>query len=156
MEKACWAAGRWAETYLLAEQPISTSLEQALGKQGKGVAIAQKLTSIAVSLLFGEAWLGEVDLHRIVILKLLGMMGRRRLMREAMLHSSDWQWLLGEPAHLMLSTCPAIVNPHSQSSTGSPSISKSQRMPKRLVPSICSAGYSMHRSALILILLDLF
>ena len=96
MEKSCWAVGRWAETYLMSESLISPQLDQAYGVGGKGSIVVQALTSISTQLLWGSQWLGEVDLHRIVIVRILGTLARSKASRDVMLKTPDWHNILGK------------------------------------------------------------
>lgn len=100
MEKSCWAVARWAETYLLPDQAIGPGLEQAFGRQGSGSQVAQYLLSLVLRLLWGDQWLGEVDLHRILVVRMLPALVKHDGTRDALLGTQEWQHhLIGEPQH---------------------------------------------------------
>lgn len=46
-------------------------------------------------LLGGPEWAGEVDLHRVVIMKLLAALVRRRAVCEQLMQLNPWQQLAG-------------------------------------------------------------
>ena len=96
MEAAVWAVARWADTYLLPIAPVSPAMGRAFGGDPhNGPNVLQVLTLVAVTLLGGPEWAGEVDLHRVAILKLLTALVRRRTVCTRLVQVDAWQQLAG-------------------------------------------------------------
>ena len=95
MEAAVWAVARWADTYLLPLSAESAAMERSFGAAGNGLNVLRVLLLIAMKLLGGQEWLGEVDLHRVVVMKLLVALVRRRTICESIMRFDEWQQLAG-------------------------------------------------------------
>lgn len=101
MEAAVWAVARWADTYLLPISAVSPAMEAAFGASGNGLNVLRVLMLVAVRLLGSQEWLGEVDLHRVVVLKLLVVLVRRRTLCEKIVFLEEWHQLAGRRNSLL-------------------------------------------------------
>lgn len=94
MEKSSWVAARWLDTYLMPSSPVSSKMEQAFGASGNGPSVARRLLTVLQTLLWGIEWQGEVDLHRILIVRLLASFTKRTAVCRVLLASPEWHDLL--------------------------------------------------------------
>ncbi|EIE26728.1 hypothetical protein COCSUDRAFT_46205 [Coccomyxa subellipsoidea C-169] len=92
MEAAASGVARWADTYLMAEDPASAGLANAFGLHGGGPAVLQALVQMANVLL--SQFAGEVDLHRVVAARLLPVLTQQATICGCLAHLDAWRALV--------------------------------------------------------------
>lgn len=98
-EAAAWAAARWADTYLLPEPPTEPStpaMAQAFSLPSPTASqTLATLVRVVTSSLTQPAWAGEVDLHRVAVVKLLFVLVRKAGAAALLVALPEWQQLAG-------------------------------------------------------------
>lgn len=96
MQEVCAALGRWAETYLLADNPASPALAAAFSDPEKAREVAEGLIRLAMASL--TSYPGDMTLHRVACMRLLAPLLRRRAVCALVMHCPAWQELCGATA----------------------------------------------------------
>lgn len=98
-----WAAARWADTYLLQDSPtpVSPAMHESFSTQAQNSSqTLASLVRVATSALTQPAWAGEVDLHRVAVVRLLRVLVKKRLAAARLVALPEWQQLAGESDRL--------------------------------------------------------
>ncbi|KAG1679648.1 hypothetical protein FOA52_006165 [Chlamydomonas sp. UWO 241] len=103
METCMWALSRWADTYLLPEEPLPGDLQQAYGAPtGRAGHLLDGIVRVALACLVNFP--GEALLHGAVCGTLLPVLVRRKPLCRALVALSSWQ----ELCHAFASRAPAL------------------------------------------------